>query len=152
MLVRVTVPRGICFGSIGDVFLICFGVLFNLRIFSIALSTLGIDNLDLNVVGISGLSCDVIMKSYLLLEVYTLIGLLWVESGVSVFTSTVGDSANSLSSICRNDVFCRACFSMWSFVCSRAAARDFVKIDSFCLLNDFFLLLCFGFDSFGCIV
>ena len=119
-------------------------MLFIFWIFSPTLSTFGVGIFNVNIVGTSGLSGDVILRSYLLLDVYTLKRLLWVESEVSVITSTVGDLANYLSSIRMKDWFCCVCFSIWSFVCSRAAAQDFDEKDLFGFVIRLFLLLCFG--------
>ena len=94
--------------------------------------------------GISGLSGDVIIKSYLLSDVNTFIGLFSVESEM-VMHSIVGDFNNSCSLTLIKDRFC---FSMWSFDWCNAAALDLVRNVSFELGFSFRLLVFFMSVSF----
>ena len=77
----------------------------------------------------SALFGEVTMKSNLLSDLKISSGLLCVESDVRVITSTVGDLMISFSSMRTKDLFC--CFSIWSFVCCKAAALDFERNESF---------------------
>ena len=116
-------PYGIALFSIEG--LLVIGVGFSFRIFLTALSIFGVDIVEVKFVGMSGLLGEATMKSYLLSDVYTLMGLFCVESDVRVITSIVGDFVIYSSFIRMNDLFC--CFPIWSLDCCRVAALDFAQ-------------------------
>ena len=120
-------PHGVALFSIGDLLVIVFAL--SSFIFLTALSIFGVEIFEVKFVVISGLFGEVTIKSNLLSDVYTVSGPLCVESDVRVITS-IGDDLISFFSMMRmKDLFC--CFSIWRFVCCKAAARDFNRNDSF---------------------